>query len=108
MVGDIAHQRCFNHAAREAVARCPECSRYYCRECVTEHEDRVLCASCIAEVASKTSTAKQRLAFVSGAVQFALALLVLWGFFYALGQGLLALPSSFHEGTVWQADFWEP
>jgi len=108
MAIDIAHQRCFNHADREAVARCPECGRYYCRECVTEHEDRVLCAACIAEIADNAETAKHRFAFVSGLVQFALALLVLWGFFYALGQGLLALPSSFHEGTVWQVDFWEP
>ena len=107
MTTDIAHQRCFNHAAREAVARCPGCGRYYCRECVTEHEDRVLCAACIAESHNLTASQPHSLT-VWQAAQFALALLVLWGFFYALGQGLLALPSSFHEGTVWQADFWEP
>jgi hypothetical protein len=28
--------------------------------------------------------------------------------FYTLGQGLLALPSSFHDGTVWQVGLTEP
>jgi hypothetical protein len=42
---DITQQRCLNHMLREAVARCPECSRFFCRECITEHEDKVLCAS---------------------------------------------------------------
>ena len=41
------HQRCFNHAGREAVARCPECGQFFCRECITEHEDRVLCSACL-------------------------------------------------------------
>ena len=44
---DLLHQRCFNHMLREAVACCPECRRYFCRECVTEHEDKVLCAACL-------------------------------------------------------------
>jgi len=26
-------------------------------------------------------------------------------FFYLLGQCLLAMPSSFHDGTVWKPDF---
>jgi hypothetical protein len=29
-------------------------------------------------------------------------LFTVWLFFYLLGQGLLRLPSSFHEGTLWQ------
>ena len=43
----LAHQRCFNHATREAVARCPECHHFFCRECITEHDDRVLCTGCL-------------------------------------------------------------
>lgn len=107
MAGDIAHQRCFNHAGREAVARCPGCNRYYCRECVTEHEGRVLCAACIAQEKTRAGGPPHR-RLIWQVAQFLLALLVLWGFFYALGQGLLALPSSFHEGTVWQVDAGEP
>ena len=44
---NLAHQRCFNHAVREAVARCPECGQCFCRECITEHDDRVVCAACL-------------------------------------------------------------
>jgi len=44
---DLTHQRCHHHQFREAAARCPECGRYFCRECITEHADRVLCASCL-------------------------------------------------------------
>src|SRR6266576_2922250 len=41
------HQHCWNHEAREAVCRCPGCARPFCRECVTEHEARLLCAQCL-------------------------------------------------------------
>ncbi len=44
---DLSGKRCFNHAGREAAARCPGCRRFYCRECVTEHDGRVLCAECL-------------------------------------------------------------
>ena len=44
---NLSQQRCFNHTSREAVARCPECGRFFCRECITEHDDRVLCAVCL-------------------------------------------------------------
>jgi hypothetical protein len=34
-------------------------------------------------------------------------LLLAWFFFYVLGENLLRLPSAFHEGTVWQVNWWE-
>lgn len=46
----IAHQRCWNHAAREASCRCPACKHFFCRECVTEHDTRLLCASCVSAI----------------------------------------------------------
>ena len=48
MSAPLARERCWNHAAREAVCRCPGCARFFCRECVTEHDARLLCASCVA------------------------------------------------------------
>ena len=47
MKRDLSLQRCRNHAEREAVARCPGCGHHFCRECVTEHDDRILCAACL-------------------------------------------------------------
>ncbi len=58
---DIADRKCYNHASREAVARCPQCSNFFCRECITEHDDVIMCASCL-EKAGKTT--KQRSPFL--------------------------------------------
>ena len=98
----LSHQRCFNHFSREAVARCPECARYFCRECITEHDDRVICAACLKQIFRPPLTPRN--AFV-GAVrlfQCALGVMTLCIFFYLIGDGLLRLPTSFHEGTLWQ------
>ena len=46
----VALQRCLHHGEREAIARCPECGSFFCRECITEHDERVLCASCLAKI----------------------------------------------------------
>ena len=99
---ELAQQRCFNHAAREAAARCPECKQFFCRECITEHDDRVLCAACLRKLAGAPS-AKQR-AF-GGLMQFvrcAVGILIAWFFFYLIGEILVRLPDSFHEGALWK------
>lgn len=100
----LLHQRCFNHSFREAVARCPECTQFFCRECVTEHDARVLCATCLKKLAKVPLT--QRSAFVGAvrSVQLLAGVAVLVLFFYLLGQLLLAMPGSFHDGTVWRTD----
>jgi hypothetical protein len=103
---DLAQRRCFNHVIREAVARCPECGRYFCRECVTEHADRVLCASCLGKKIKSSATRRSGLNGLIQIVQFLLGAMVLWIFFYYLGQILLSLPSSFHEGSIWNAEWW--
>jgi uncharacterized paraquat-inducible protein A len=98
----IAQERCFNHRQREAVARCPECHRCFCRECITEHGDRVICAACLQTLAIHPTrrVAYNRLLILtaSSLVSF----LMLWLVFQAIGRGLLRLPSSFHEGTLWR------
>ncbi len=101
----IAAQRCHFHLDREAVARCPECGGFFCRECVTEHDDRVVCASCLKKLAQKTGERPARFAPVFRAAQIAFGVLVLWMFFYFAGRTLLATPSSFHEGTIWRSGF---
>ena len=101
----LTHQRCFNHSQREAAARCLGCRQFFCRECVTEHDDRVLCAACLEKLTKPQLT--QHRAFV-GAVRFAqclFSLVLLWFFFYLAGEGLLAIPTSFHEGTLWRVNW---
>ncbi|MCP4022873.1 MAG: rhomboid family protein [Desulfobacteraceae bacterium] len=102
---DLSRQRCFNHAQREAAAVCLECHRFFCRECVTEHEGRVLCVSCLSN--QKDLGKKQKGSFsVFRLCLFLGSVFLLWFFFYSLGQLLLRLPVSFHEGTLWK-DLWQ-
>jgi hypothetical protein len=46
----------------------------------------------------------RRLLFVFRIGQLAVALVLLFFMFYALGAALLTLPTSFHEGEVWQVN----
>jgi hypothetical protein len=99
----LVEARCFHHAQREAAARCPECGRHFCHECVTEHEHRVLCAECLRRLAEAAGPRTARLG-VPGLTLGAMAgLCALWVLFHLAGQVLLRIPSSFHEGTWWEA-----
>jgi hypothetical protein len=102
----LTTQRCFNHAQREAVARCPQCSRYFCRECVTEHEDRVMCSACLRKVRRTPLLQRRGIAGLIRLAQGLAGLLAAWFFFYLIGESLLSLPSSFHEGTLWRVQWW--
>lgn len=99
---NLAHQRCYNHELREAVARCPECRRFFCRECVSEHADRVICAACLAKLVKSSSVKRSYFGGLVRVVQVLLGIMILWSAFYLLGQMLLTIPDSFHEGTLWQ------
>ncbi len=101
----VAHQRCLNHKSREAVARCPECRQFFCRECITEHDDRVICAACLKRLARPNG--RRRVSWVSLLTvgQCLAGLLTVWLFFYITGRSLLAIPDSFHEGTLWKSQF---
>jgi hypothetical protein len=92
----LLNQRCFNHFNREAAARCPSCRRYYCRECVIEHEGRMMCASCVARLqipqAGRSSNG------VLWSMFSVVGVLMAWAIFYYLGMGLARIPSTFHGG----------
>jgi hypothetical protein len=103
----LALQRCWNHSAREAVARCPECSRFYCRECVVEHDDRLICNSCLARSQRVMAPPPKRISLaplgrVMGAV---LGFILAWILFFSLGRMLLSIPDEFHAETLWKRSF---
>src|SRR2546426_10421667 len=102
MLHSLAYQRCFTHAEREAVARCPECRRYFCRECITEHDDRIICAACLRKVTRLPLVKRRGFATVLRLSQCLFGVLLAWFFFYLIGETLLRLPNSFHEATLWQ------
>ena len=98
----LASQRCLHHASREAVARCPECAQFFCRECIAEHDDRVICASCLKKLARRAEeTPRHRLdlwpaAQIGGGFAFA------WLLCYVAGRLLLSLPDDFHDDKLWK------
>jgi len=108
-VTTLLQQRCFNHAMREAAVRCPDCKRYFCRECVTEHAGRMLCASCLVAAAqTKTHRTRARLrTIVLRPLQVGASVCLVWLVFYTIGQGLLRIPDMFHEEDTSQADVWD-
>ena len=106
----LTEQRCFNHAVREAAVRCPDCKRFFCRECVTEHAGRMLCAPCL--VAASQSGGKERTrarlrAIVLRPAQIMASFFLLWLVFYAMGQGLLRIPDTFHSDDMSQSSPWD-
>jgi hypothetical protein len=97
----MIQQRCFHHESREAASRCPVCSRYFCRECVTEHEDRVLCTECLKKLIARGDKRASRFARLLGALLPIAGLLMAWLFFYTMGRTLLSIPMAVHDGSVW-------
>lgn len=92
----LADRKCLNHGVREAVARCPRCRSHFCRECVSEHGGRILCAPCLAAETAMAAPAGASLAWAPFAA--ALGLGFAWLFFLGLGKALLAVPASVHDG----------
>ncbi len=101
-MADLAHHRCLNHEVREAVARCPACAQFFCRECITEHDGVIRCASCLRQQTAAPAARRANWTLLGRASLAALGFLACWLWFYAAGQILLAPPSAFHEGTMWK------
>lgn len=43
----LRHARCLFHPLREAAAKCPHCGGTFCRECVTDEDDKLACPPCL-------------------------------------------------------------
>ena len=82
-------QRCWNHQERESSCRCPRCRRAFCRECVTEHESVLLCATCLAAVAKKGPSPRRALRRFLPAAMALGGLMLAWFVFYGVGQAFL-------------------
>jgi len=106
-MSSLALQRCWNHSLREAVARCPECGRSYCRECVVEHEDRIICSGCLAKLAAAAAKPARSWSF-RPALRFAAAftgIIAAWFIYFVAGRVLLAIPDQSHAETLWRRTF---
>jgi len=107
-MASIASKRCLVHLDREAAARCPECEQFFCRECVTEHDDLVICTSCLrrerkdAPEKSGFSLRWMFRLFLGGA-----GFIFCWIIFIWIGRALLSVPTEVHEAKAWKVQFWE-
>jgi len=93
MTGLLIHQRCWNHELREAVCRCPSCGRHFCRECVTEHESRLLCAACLLAMARAAPARRPRARALLTPLAAVASLFLAWLMFYVGGEILLIVAS---------------
>ena len=102
MSGAALAQRCWNHEGREAVCRCPECGRSFCRECVTEHETRLLCAACLRVLVSARASRRGGMGRRMAPALLALAgLLLAWVLFFGAGETLIWFTGRVEQGA-WQ------
>lgn len=100
--------RCWNHGERMAVARCSSCGRHYCRECVAEHDGRMICGACLRreQPAARGGGFAWFAALGRVAHTFA-AVFVAWLIFYGVARLLLRIPETVHDGTLWSGEWWE-
>ena len=93
----MLQQRCWNHESREAVCRCPECGRSYCRECVTEHESRLLCSACL-QILTAAAAPERRTSLLP--VGMALSgFLLAWLVFFGSGEAILLFITRLEQST---------
>ena len=85
------------------MARCPICRRSFCRECITEHEDRVICAECLRTLMAAQRSRAAGFRRVFGLLLPITGLLIGWLFFYTVGRTLLWIPASVHDGSMWES-----
>jgi hypothetical protein len=89
--------RCWNHPGREAVCRCLACTHAFCRECVTEHHDRFLCAACLAAGARSVVPARGRWRKPVAAIAAAGGLLLAWTTFFSAAQMVAEVAARIEE-----------
>lgn len=97
----LQREKCWNHASREAACRCPLCNRSYCRECVTEHENRFLCAACL-RTRSGASARRREFHLPWTSVAVLSSFLLVWLLFFVTSQ-ILSFGSDHATRAVWQA-----
>lgn len=94
---------CLNHPQREVAARCTSCGSVFCRECVTNFDGKMICSACYRKQAEAPAEVVKRDWFwLTWGLQLMTGLGLTWFMWWLLGRLLAGLPSSFHEGTMWE------
>ena len=96
----LSRQRCANHALREAVARCPECHRHFCRECITEHSGKLLCNNCLETSIVKQSKRRNWINALFALLGCFIGFLIALGCFYTVAKAISAIPQQYHRSYL--------
>jgi len=99
VTADIGQRRCFHHNGREAAGRCTVCRRDFCAECVTEHDDRLVCTRCLAALAVARPPGAGGLKRLAAFAVTAALLLAGWCLFFLLLRAIAAMPVALHDST---------
>ena len=101
LLGDTT---CVIHPDRQSVARCPSCRQFFCEECITEHEGRLICANCLRGSVHEAAAAppRKRAIQLMPLLQLGFALMIGWLLFYLVAGTLADIPDDFHDGTIWE------
>jgi hypothetical protein len=80
----LRHARCLFHPLREAAAKCPHCGGTFCRECVTDEDDKLACPPCLRRLMHPPAPAPSTGRGLRQAIAGAVALACLMALFFAL------------------------
>ncbi|MEI7730442.1 MAG: hypothetical protein WCO56_12775 [Verrucomicrobiota bacterium] len=69
---------------------------------MTEHDDRLICAACLAKTGQVASTRQRGFPLLWRGLQFAVGVALICFFFHLAAVLLMKIPSAFHEGTLWK------
>ena len=67
----------------------------------------MLCAACLSQGSHAVKEKARRIQWVFRLGHFLLGILIAYIVFFYLAQILLLIPTTFHEGTFWQAGWWK-
>ena len=106
----LRHARCLFHPLREAAARCPHCGGTFCRECVTDEDNKLACPPCLRRMIHPPAKPAPGRRFLQSFAGLA-ALFCLAALFFALLRWRLNTPEahlSFRDTTYSQPDEAKP
>jgi hypothetical protein len=93
-MSSLSSLRCFNHGTREAVARCPECERFYCRECISDYDGIAICASCLGAKATPEEKVPRNFDVLFDVSRIVIGLMFCWLLLYVTGTLLQMFPTT--------------
>ncbi len=92
----FTERRCFVHPVREAAGLCVSCRRSFCRECLVDHDHRLMCGSCVAQTVRDSGARPHSRARLLGIAALPVALLIAWAAVYVAGRILLLNDTTRH------------